>query len=786
MKTARKIICLLLCLAMFGGTAVSAAGEENGNGPELVMQDGYLYLYDENGEALTGWQTANGQKYYFGTDGRALTGWQTIDGEKYYLSPSMMTGDLCLYNETTKQYEYYRLDADGKQQSGWVTVEEKDAYGNTAKRKYYYGSDGQRKSGWQTIDGETYYLNYAALTGFVLIADAESGTTYRYYFDQEGRMQTGLTDLGEDGVYFFDDKGRALTGWQKIGDAQYHFNEYSYYADTGLMWIDRQYYFFDDKGVMQTGWNDTGSMGWRLFDGKDGTMIQSFDGWGYVEIPAEVTEVTTNAFAGVGRDFVVYCEPGSYAEKFAKAAGLQYDNGKTRAVGYKITNVNEKVNWVVANYTDDSMSSLEKVLALHDWLVHNAVYDRTYSSYSANGVLVNGTGVCQSYAEATVLLLNAAGIECRLLSGSADNGSGNGAEGHAWNLVKLGDHWYHLDCTWDDPTNLREGEAVFSGMERYSYFLISDEEIGRNHFWSSSIKAPVSIAWTGDPGWAKVGGEWVYYSDAGFLVTGPTRVDGILYGFGEDGRLMIMGWHTVKGQYFYADAEGALLTDDWVSDGGEWYYLDEKGAMQTGWIEYDGDWYYLADDGAMQTGWIRSGNTWYLLKDDGALATGWAKDNGKWYYFNEDGIMQTGWIEDDGTWYYLTGSGEVKTGWFRDGNSWYLLAEDGAMITGWEEVGGKWYYFGESGAMQTGWVEDEGAWYYLAGDGTMQTGWIQYGGARYRMGSDGAMQTGWVQDGGRWYWFTSGGSMATGWTEISGQWEMFDANGVWLYTWDGQ
>ena len=39
-------------------------------------------------------------------------------------------------------------------------------------------------------------------------------------------------------------------------------------------------------------------------------------------------------------------------------------------------------------------------------------------------------------------------------------------EDHAWNMVKINDNWYHIDCTWDDdPSN------------RYTYFLLFDEEL---------------------------------------------------------------------------------------------------------------------------------------------------------------------------------------------------------------------------------------------------------------------------------------------------------------------
>ena len=59
---------------------------------------------------------------------------------------------------------------------------------------------------------------------------------------------------------------------------------------------------------------------------------------------------------------------------------------------------------------------------------------------------------------------------------SGDTNS-DGAEGHAWNLVKLDDEWFSLDVTWDDPVPDVEGRV------KYGYFLINDEILGYTHMW---------------------------------------------------------------------------------------------------------------------------------------------------------------------------------------------------------------------------------------------------------------------------------------------------------------
>ena len=62
----------------------------------------------------------------------------------------------------------------------------------------------------------------------------------------------------------------------------------------------------------------------------------------------------------------------------------------------------------------DGMSEEQKVKAIHDYLIYHANYagDRSKSetwAYGAEGVLLHGEGVCQSYAVAFYMMAKAAG-----------------------------------------------------------------------------------------------------------------------------------------------------------------------------------------------------------------------------------------------------------------------------------------------------------------------------------------------------------------------------------------
>lgn len=148
----------------------------------------------------------------------------------------------------------------------------------------------------------------------------------------------------------------------------------------------------------------------------------------------------------------------------------------TAAVPYTIAYdadqaVSDRVNSIYAEcIASGANGEYEIALWLHDWLTHNANYDYTYTEYQPDGVLLKGTGVCQSYTLAYQLLLDKAGIQCTVVSSVEMN--------HAWNLVRIDGEWCHVDCTWDDPGT--------GGAECHTYFGMNDSLMGRDHIWDKS------------------------------------------------------------------------------------------------------------------------------------------------------------------------------------------------------------------------------------------------------------------------------------------------------------
>ncbi|MCM1307804.1 MAG: hypothetical protein NC223_04315 [Butyrivibrio sp.] len=128
---------------------------------------------------------------------------------------------------------------------------------------------------------------------------------------------------------------------------------------------------------------------------------------------------------------------------------------------------------VIGETVTQDMKAEEKILALYNYLVNNAVYDndaledakkngyvKTESSqyedsFNTYGVLVAKKGVCMSYAYAFRLLCDLAGAECAVVTGYLD-----GTLPHAWNTVKINGEYYEIDCT---------NNAVNTGIPYFLY-----------------------------------------------------------------------------------------------------------------------------------------------------------------------------------------------------------------------------------------------------------------------------------------------------------------------------
>ncbi len=130
------------------------------------------------------------------------------------------------------------------------------------------------------------------------------------------------------------------------------------------------------------------------------------------------------------------------------------------------TTVAEILSEIESVFAGHPHTEAEVALCIHEILCERYDYDtRTADggkSTTAYTLFKDGTGVCQAYAMASLALLRGAGLAAEFVA--------SGEMDHAWVRVRIGDAWYHMDATRDDPIPAAGGDP----MVTHSRFLRSD------------------------------------------------------------------------------------------------------------------------------------------------------------------------------------------------------------------------------------------------------------------------------------------------------------------------
>lgn len=127
-----------------------------------------------------------------------------------------------------------------------------------------------------------------------------------------------------------------------------------------------------------------------------------------------------------------------------------------------------------------NMTEWEKEVYIHDFVCRNVCYDKLKKPYSHEiiGPLGHGVGVCEGIAKTVKILCDALGIWCVIAISDANPEKGVKYR-HAWNIVKIGGQYYHLDATYDNT--LGRAIAAQDAAIRYDYFNLEDKQIFRDH-----------------------------------------------------------------------------------------------------------------------------------------------------------------------------------------------------------------------------------------------------------------------------------------------------------------
>jgi len=177
-----------------------------------------------------------------------------------------------------------------------------------------------------------------------------------------------------------------------------------------------------------------------------------------------------------------------------------------------------EVSRVVPLIITASMSPLEKEFAINQYLCDTVEYDMAaldnaalydfrkvdsqyYDSFTAYGALINGVGVCASYAAAFKLLADAAGLDCVVVTGYL-----NGSMSHAWNRVKLADGiWAAIDVTNNDNeympnvlVNVPDSAAAAALVEDDAWIMDSVKSLYSNEVDTNEYYRVVGLFFDGD------------------------------------------------------------------------------------------------------------------------------------------------------------------------------------------------------------------------------------------------------------------------------------------------
>lgn len=130
--------------------------------------------------------------------------------------------------------------------------------------------------------------------------------------------------------------------------------------------------------------------------------------------------------------------------------------------------LNEVVDKIIASEIKDNMKTSTKIKTIHDYIINNGRYatekirkqNPDIKFNKASNILVDGYGLCSSYADAMALFLYRFDLDNYKIA----------SQDHIWNLVKINNKWLHIDLTWDDP-------VTSTGEDKLDdYFLLIDTE----------------------------------------------------------------------------------------------------------------------------------------------------------------------------------------------------------------------------------------------------------------------------------------------------------------------
>lgn len=135
----------------------------------------------------------------------------------------------------------------------------------------------------------------------------------------------------------------------------------------------------------------------------------------------------------------------------------------------------------------------EKVRIVYTYVIDHTKYQTGEDDQSIAGVFWKKSAVCAGYAGAVQYLLERLDIPCIYVDGSTKGST----EGHAWDIVKIGQEYYYVDATNGDQPDFLNGDAAQLEEHKtiiYDYLCPFPEEYEKTYTPSEELTVPACTA----------------------------------------------------------------------------------------------------------------------------------------------------------------------------------------------------------------------------------------------------------------------------------------------------
>ena len=135
----------------------------------------------------------------------------------------------------------------------------------------------------------------------------------------------------------------------------------------------------------------------------------------------------------------------------------------------------------------------EKVRIVYTYVIDYTQYQTGEDDQSIAGVFWKKSAVCAGYAGAVQYLLERLDIPCIYVDGSTKGST----EGHAWDIVKIGQEYYYVDATNGDQPDFLNGDAAQLEEHKtiiYDYLCPFPEEYEKTYTPSEELTVPACTA----------------------------------------------------------------------------------------------------------------------------------------------------------------------------------------------------------------------------------------------------------------------------------------------------